>query len=61
MVSGGITKDDLSKINVYLHWICGLKIKVNSVLHVRLDEWIYSRCDGVKRVTTKFGKYLLVH
>ena len=48
MVSGGITKDGMSKM------VCSLRIKANSVLCVQCGKWIHGRCAGVKRVTPMF-------
>ena len=56
MVSGGTTKDSLSKTKVDPFEVCGLKVKDNSVLCVQCRKWIYGRYAGVKRVTTKCSR-----
>ena len=56
MVSGGITKDGMSKYKVDQCWVCSLTVKSNSVLCVQYDKWIHSRCAGVKSVTTNCQK-----
>ena len=53
-VSGGITKDGMSKCKVDLCVVCSLKVKANSVLCLQCGKWIYGRCVGVKRLTPKF-------
>ena len=54
MVSGGITKNGMSKSKVDPCGVCSLKVKTNSVLCLQCCKWIHSRCAGVKRVTPKF-------
>ena len=54
MVSGGITKDGMSKSNAYPCWVCSLRVKANSVLCVQCNKWIHSKWTGVKSVTNKF-------
>ena len=54
MVSGGITKDGISKRNVDPCEVCSLRVKPNSVLCLHCGEWFNGRCAGVKRVTPKF-------
>ena len=56
MVSGGITKDDMSKSNTC--GVCSLRVKANSVLCVQCGKWIHGRCVGVKMVTTKSSRNL---
>ena len=51
MVSGGITKDGMSKSKVDPCGVCSLRAKANSVLCLQCDKWIHGRCAGVKRVT----------
>ena len=46
MVSGGITKDGLSKSKVDSCGVCRFKVKSNSVLCVQCGKWIHC---GVKR------------
>ena len=48
MVSGGITKDDMSKSKVDPCGVSSLRVKANSV---QCDKWIHGRCSRVKRVT----------
>ena len=40
MVSGGITKDGLSKTKVDACGVCSLRVKANSVLYVQCVKWI---------------------
>ena len=47
MVSGGITKDGMSKSKVDPCGVCSLRIKANSVLCVQCVKWIQGRCAGV--------------
>ena len=54
MVSGGITKDGMSKSKVDLCGVDSLRVKANSVLCIQCGKWTHSRCAGVKRVTSKF-------
>ena len=54
MVSGGITKDSMSKSKVDPCWQCCLRVKANSVFCLQCGKWIHDRCVGVKRVTPKF-------
>ena len=44
MVSGGITKDDLSKIKADPCGVCSLRAKTNSVLCLQCGQWIHGRC-----------------
>ena len=55
MLSGGITKDDLSKSKVDPCWVCRLRVKANSVL---CGKWTRDRCAGVKMVTQSFLEIL---
>ena len=57
MVSGGVTRDSLSKSNVYLYRICSLTVKATSVLWVQCGKSNHSRCTGVKRVSGKFSTH----
>ena len=54
MVSGGITKDGMSKSKVDRCGVCSLRVKANSVL---CGKWIHSRCTGVKMVTPMFSRH----
>ena len=56
MVSGGITKDGVSKRKVHPCEVCSLRVKANSALCVPCGKRIHSRCAGVKRVTTKLTR-----
>ena len=56
MVSGGITKDILSKGKVDPCWVCQLRVKASSVLCVQCGSWIHGRCARVKRVTPEFSR-----
>ena len=56
MVSGGMTKDGVSKSNVDPCGVCSLRVKPNSLLCLQCDEWIHGRCARVKRVTPKFSR-----
>ena len=58
MVSGGITKDGLSKSKVDSCGVCSLRVKPKSVLCVQSGKWIHGRCAGVKMVTPKFSSSL---
>ena len=40
MVSGGITKDGMSKIKVDPLGVCSLRVKANSILCVQCGKWI---------------------
>ena len=55
MVSGGITKDGLSKSKVDPCGVCSLTVKANSGLCVLCGMWILSRCARVKRVAPRFS------
>ena len=44
MISGGITKDGLSKSKVDQCFVCSLREKVNSVLCLHCGRWIHGRC-----------------
>ena len=54
MVSGGITKDGISKGKADPCGVCSLRVKTNSVLCVQCGKWICDGCAGVKRVTAMF-------
>ena len=54
MVSGGITKDGMSKSKVDPCGVCSLRVKANSVLCFQCGKLIHGKCAGVKRVTPKF-------
>ena len=54
-VSGGITKNGLSKSNVYPCGVCGLTVKASSVLCPRCGKCIHGECDGVKRLIPMFS------
>ena len=56
MVSGGITKDGLSKSRADPHWVFRFRVKANSVLCVQCGKWIHCTCARVKRVTPKFSR-----
>ena len=53
-VSGSITKDGMSKSNVYPCGICSFRVKANSVLCLHCGKWIHGRCAIVKKATPKF-------
>ena len=48
IVSGGITKDGLSKSKVDPCWVCSLRIKANFVLYVQCCKRIHSKRVGRK-------------
>ena len=56
-VSGGISKDGLSKCKFDLCGACNLRVRDNSVLCMQCSKWIHSRCSFVKKVTPKFSIY----
>ena len=56
MVSGGITKDGLSKSKVYLCEVSSLIVKANSILCVQYSKWIISTRAGVMRETPTFSR-----
>ena len=60
IVSGSITKDGLCKCNVDSRGVCSLRVKADSFLCVQWGKWIHGRCAGVKSVTAKLKKNLLV-
>ena len=41
MVSGGITKDGMSKSKVDPCGVCSLRVKANTVLCVQCGKWIH--------------------
>ena len=53
-VSGGITKDGLSKGKIDLCGVCSLIVNTNSDLCLQCGKWIHGRSARVKRVTPKF-------
>ena len=58
MVSGGITKYDMSKSKVDQCGICSLKVKTkNSAMRTQCSKWMHRKCAGVKKITTKFSIY----
>ena len=58
MVSGGITKNGMSKRKVFLCGVCSLRAKANSVLCLQCGKWIHSRCSGMK--TPKLSRNLVL-
>ena len=56
MVSGGITKDGMSKSLVDPCGVCSLRVKANSVLCLQCGKWILVRCAGMKMVTPMFSR-----
>ena len=48
MVSGDITKDDMSKSKVDPCGVCSLRTKTNSVLCLQCAKWIHGGCAGKK-------------
>ena len=56
MVSGGITKDGMSKGKVDPCGVCSLRVKANSVLCLQFGKLTHGRCAGVKRVTPKLSR-----
>ena len=56
MVSGGITKDGMSKSKVDPCGVCSLRVKVNSVLCLQCGKWIHGRCARGKMATPKFSR-----
>ena len=59
MVSGGITKDEMCKSNIYPCEVCSLTAKANSVLCLQCGKWIHGRCAGVKMLTAKLSRNCL--
>ena len=55
MVSGGITKDGMSKSKVDPCRVYSRRAKANSVLCAQCGKGIHSRCAGVNRVTPKYS------
>ena len=43
MISGGITKDGISKSKDDLCGVCSLRVKANSVLCLQCGKWIHGR------------------
>ena len=58
MISGGITKDGMSKCNVDPCGVCSLGVKANSVLSLLCGKQIHGGCAGVKMVALKFSTNL---
>ena len=56
-VSGGITKDGMSKSKVDPCGFYSLGVRTTSVLCVQRGKWIHGRCARVKRVTQKVSRY----
>ena len=54
MVSGGITKDGMSKSQVDLRGVCSFRVNANLVLCLQYAKWIYDSCASVKMVSPKF-------
>ena len=52
-ISGGFTKDALTKSKIYPSFICSVRAKANSVLCVQCGKWIHIRCTVVKRAYPK--------
>ena len=55
MVSDGITKDGMSKSNVYPCDVCSLRVKANSTMCLQCGRWIHGSCVGIKRVNSKYS------
>ena len=55
MVSGGITKDGLSKSKDDPSGVCSLREEANSVLCVQCSKWIHDICANVNKVTPNFS------
>ena len=51
LVSGGLTKDGISKSNVDPYVACSWRVKANSVFCVHCGKWIHGSCASVKMVT----------
>ena len=58
MVSGGITKDDMSESKAYPCVVCSLRAKAKSIMCAQCCKWVQGRCTKVKRVTTKSSRHL---
>ena len=58
MVSGGITKDGVSKSKVDPFGVCSLRVKANSVLCLQCGKLIHGRCAWVKMVTPLLSRIL---
>ena len=52
MISCSITKDGMSKSKVDRCGVWSWRVKADSVGCAQCGEWIHSRCDAVKRVTS---------
>ena len=55
MVSGGITKDGMSKSTDDPCGACSLRVKGNSTLYLKFGKWINGSCAGMKRATPKIS------
>ena len=53
MISGGITKDGMSKSEVHKGGLCGMMENAKSIQSVQCGKWINSRCAGVKKMKKK--------
>ena len=51
---GNILNYGLFKSRVDLCWVCGFRVKVNSVLCIQCGKWIHGRYARVQMVATKF-------
>ena len=56
MVSGGITKDGISKNKVDQCGVCSLRVKAKSALCVQCGKWFHGRDGEVKSVTPMFSR-----
>ena len=56
MVSGGITKDGMSKGKADPCGVCSLRVNDNSALCLQCVKWLHCRCAGVKRVNPKCSR-----
>ena len=56
MVSGGITKNGLSKSIVDPCGVCSLRVSPNSVLSIQYGKWTHGRCAGEESITPKFKR-----
>ena len=56
MVSGGITKGDMSKSKDDPCWVCSLRVMAESGLCLQCCKWIHRRCAGVKWVAPILSK-----
>ena len=51
MITGGITRDGLSKSKVNSCGVCSLRVMANSFFCVQCGKWFDGRCSGMKWVT----------